>query len=77
MSYKVRIEMEFPWTDEEATVAEWLLVCRYGLQDIRYNRLPIAIRAAVLEVVNREAMKAATKLMLTAEVAERPPEPEL
>jgi hypothetical protein len=76
MSYKVRFEMEFPWTDEEATVAEWLLVRRYGLQDIRYNRLPIAIRAAVLEVVNREAMKAATKLMLTAEVAERPSEPE-
>jgi hypothetical protein len=74
MSYKVRFEMEFPWTD--AVVAEWLLVRRYGLQEIRYNRLPIAIRAAVLEVVNREAMKAATKFMLTAEMAERPSEPE-
>jgi hypothetical protein len=76
MSYKMRFEMEFPWSDEEAAAAEWLLIRRYGLQEIRYNRLPVAIREAVLEVVNREAMKAATKLMLTAEVTERPPEPE-
>jgi hypothetical protein len=76
MSYKVGFEIEFPWTGEKATVAEWLLVRRYGLQEIRYNRLPIAIREAVLDVVNREAMKAATKLMLTAEVAKRPSEPE-
>jgi hypothetical protein len=76
MSYKVGFEIEFPWTDEEVTVAEWLLVRRYGLQEIRHNRLPIAIREAVLEIVNREAMKAATKLMLTAEVTERSSEPD-
>jgi hypothetical protein len=76
MNYKVRFEIEFPWNETEAAAAEWLLVRRYGLQEIRYNRLPIAIREAVLEVVNREAMKAATKLMLTTEMAERPSESE-
>lgn len=43
MSYKVRFEMEFPWTTEEAEAAEWLLVRRYGLQDVKCNRLSTAV----------------------------------
>ena len=59
MSYKVRFEMEFPWTAEEAEAAEWLLVRRYGLQNVTYNRLSTAIYRATLEMVEREAIDSA------------------
>ncbi|HRQ42632.1 MAG TPA: hypothetical protein PLD25_32365 [Chloroflexota bacterium] len=59
MSYKVRFEMEFPWTVEEAEAAEWLLIRRYGLHGISYNRLARAIYQATLEAVEREAIESA------------------
>lgn len=59
MSYKVRFEIEFPWTFEEAEAAEWLLVRRYGLQDVKCNRLSTAIHKATLEAVEREAIDSA------------------
>ena len=40
MSYKVRFEIEFPWMADEAEDAEWLLVRRYGLQNVTHNRCP-------------------------------------
>lgn len=63
MSYKVRFEMEFPWTTEEAEAAEWLLVRRYGLQDVKCNRLSTAIHRATLEAVEREATDSAAAFM--------------
>ncbi len=63
MSYKVRFEIEFPWTAEEANAAEWLLVRWYGLHDVTYDRLATAIREATLEIVRREAFEAATASM--------------
>jgi hypothetical protein len=57
MGYKVRFEMEFPWTAEEAEAAEWLLVRRYGLRSVTYNRLSRAIYRATLEAVEREAVE--------------------
>jgi hypothetical protein len=59
MSYKVRFEIEFPWTAEEAEAAEWLLVRRYGLHDVSHNRLATAIYQATLEAVEREAIESA------------------
>ena len=59
MGYKVRFEMEFPWTAEEAEAAEWLLVRRYGLHGVAYNRLSRAIYQATLEAVEREAVESA------------------
>ena len=59
MSYKVRFEIEFPWTVEEADAAEWLLVRRYGLHSISHNRLARAIYQATLEAVEREAIESA------------------
>ncbi|MCI0395985.1 MAG: hypothetical protein L0332_27070 [Chloroflexi bacterium] len=58
MSYKVRFEIEFPWTAEEAEAAEWLLARRYRLQGVTHDRLATAIREATLETVQREAMEA-------------------
>lgn len=59
MSYKVRFEIEFPWTVEEANAAEWLLVRRYGLHALTHNRLATAIREATLEIVKQEAVESA------------------
>ncbi|MCC6602211.1 MAG: hypothetical protein IT327_03315 [Anaerolineae bacterium] len=59
MSHKVRFEMEFPWTPEEAEAAEWLLVRRYELQNVTYNRLSTAIYRATLEAVECEAIDSA------------------
>ncbi len=59
MSYKVRFEIEFPWTVQEAEAAEWLLVRRYGLHGISHNRLSRAIYQATLEAVEREAIESA------------------
>ena len=70
MSYKVRFEIEFPWTVEEADAAEWLLVRRYGLHDVSHNRLARAIYQATLEAVEREAIESAaafTKVLKKAE----------
>lgn len=66
MSYKVRFEIEFPWTAEEAEAAEWLLVRRYGLHNVTYDRLSRAICRATLEAVETEAIESAvafTKLL--------------
>lgn len=63
MSYKVRFEIEFPWTVEEANAAEWLLVRRYGLQGLTHNRLATAIREATLEIVKQEAVESAAAFM--------------
>lgn len=63
MSYKVRFEMEFPWTAEEAEAAEWLLTRRYGLQNVSHNRLSTAIYRATLETVEREATDSAAAFM--------------
>ncbi|MCC6606234.1 MAG: hypothetical protein IT327_23710 [Anaerolineae bacterium] len=63
MSYKVRFEIEFPWTIEEANAAEWLLVRRYGLHGLSHNRLSTAIRKATLEIVEQEAVESAAAFM--------------
>ncbi len=63
MSYKVRFEIEFPWTVEEGNAAEWLLVRRYGLQRVTHNRLATAIREATLEIVTQEAVESAAAFM--------------
>ncbi len=63
MSYKVRFEIEFPWTDEEANAAEWLLVRRYGLHGVAYDRLATAIREATMEIVGREAVESVAASM--------------
>ncbi len=73
MSYKVRFEIEFPWTDEEANAAEWLLVRRYGLHDVVCNRLSTAIRKATMEIVGREAIESAAASMKVLE--KQGPEP--
>lgn len=69
MSYKVRFEIEFPWTVEEAEAAEWLLVRRYGLQNITYNRLSTAIREATLEIVKQEAVESVAASMKILEIS--------
>jgi hypothetical protein len=76
MSYKVRFEMEFPWTDEEAAAAEWLLVRRYGLGEVTYNRLSTAIGLATLEAVEREALESMRMVSKVRQLQKRPPEPE-
>lgn len=63
MSYKVKFEIEFPWTVEEAEAAEWLLIRRYGLRNMTYNRLSTAIREATLEIVKQEAVESAAAFM--------------
>lgn len=69
MSYKVRFEIEFPWTVEEAEAAEWLLVRRYGLQNMTYNRLSTAIREATLEIVKQEAVESVAASMKILEIS--------
>ena len=70
MSYKVRFEIEFPWTAEEAEAAEWLLVRRYGLHGVDHNRLPRAIYQATLEAVEREAIESAAAFAKVLKKAE-------
>jgi len=73
MSYKVRFEIEFPWTVEEANAAEWLLVRRYGLHRLTHDRLATAIREATLEIVKQEAVESAAAFMKVLNKSEPAP----
>ena len=73
MSYKVRFEIEFPWTVEDANAAEWLLVRRYGLHGLTHNRLATAIREATMEIVKQEAVESAAAFMKVLNKSEPAP----
>lgn len=61
MGYKVSFELEFTWNEEEAELAEFLLLRRYKLQHLKYNRLSAGIARAALDVIAEEAMKTAVE----------------
>lgn len=73
MSYKVKLEIEFPWTVKEANAAEWLLVRRYGLHDLTHDRLATAIREATLGIVKQEAVESAAAFMKVLNKSEPAP----
>jgi hypothetical protein len=65
------ITVAFEWDDEEAATHEWLLVQRYGLEDVKHCRLQVAMKMAVDEAISAQAIRVASKVRKSEEHTKR------